>query len=164
VAGEGFEVRADEGVDALLLVVRVEVAQANLDVGKLRDRLLFGGVDAPPGAVVPVDPQEPAVREDLAGPVDERLQEALGVEVEGSAVLRAGDQTAGGGVEVPRVDKDRVRRRSLRHLGEYPSEQVVRAVDAVHEGPEVVTHPAHCPAGHAANTTDPVQSSLLLSS
>lgn len=131
VPGERFEVGADEGVDALLLVVGVEVAEPHLDVRQFGDGLLLGRVGAAAGAVVPVDAEQPAVREDRARLFDERLDQPAGVEVEGAAVLGAGDQETGCGVHVPRVDEDRVGGGSFRDLGEDTLEELVRQVQAV---------------------------------
>jgi hypothetical protein len=158
VPGQGLQVGADQRVDALLLVVGVEVAQPDLHVRKFGDGLLFRRVDAASRAVVPVDPQQSAVREDGAGPVDEGLDEALGVEVEGATVLGAGDESSRGRVEVSRVDEDRMCRGRLRDLGEHAREQLVGAVDAGAQGRQVVVHRTHCPGGHAANTTGPKES------
>lgn len=128
VSGQRLQIRADERVDALLLIVGVEVAQPDLDVGQLGDGLLLGGVDTAPGAVVPVHPQQTAVREDRPGLVDEGLDQPLGVEVERPAVLVAGDQQTGGGVHIPGVDEDRVRGGRLGHLGEHALEKLIRAL------------------------------------
>lgn len=143
VAGEGFEVTADQGVDALLLVVGVEVAEADLDVGEGGDGELLGGVDAAAGAVVPVDAEQAAVGEDLAGPVDEGVDEPLGVEVEGAAFLGAGDQASGGGVEVAGVDEDGVGGGGLRHLRQHAFQEFVGAVDAGVERGQVIVVVQH---------------------
>lgn len=115
----------------LLLVVGVEVAESDLDVGQFGDGLLLDGVDPAPGPVVPVHAQESAVREDRAGLVDERLDQPLRIEVEGAPVLGAGDEQPGRRVHIARVHEDRVGRRGLRHLGEHAFEQLVGAVQAL---------------------------------
>lgn len=115
----------------LLLVVGVEVAESDLDVGEFGDGLLLDGVDASPGSVVPVHAQQPAVREDRAGLVDEGLDQPFRIEVEGAAVLGAGDEQSGRGVHIARVHEDRVGRGGLRHLGEHALEQLVGAVQAL---------------------------------
>ena len=58
VPGEGLQVAADLGVDALLLPAGVEVAQAHLYPGKLGDHSLVDRGHPVAGRVVPVDPQQ----------------------------------------------------------------------------------------------------------
>jgi hypothetical protein len=107
VPGQRLKVGAQLRVDALLLALRVEVAEPQLHQGQVGDHSLVDGGLPFRSGVEPVDPQELAT-EPLGRVCRQRADELLG----GDAVLAPGtgvqQQRSGGGVQVTRVDENRV--------------------------------------------------------
>jgi hypothetical protein len=107
--GQGFHVRADLRVHALLLAARVQVAEPQLHPGHLGDHPLVDGGHPVPGRVIPVDPEQFAADQAVGMP-GERLDQLVRVDPVLPPGADAEQEFARRGVDITDINHDRVTR------------------------------------------------------